>query len=397
MSRSQSFAIFLVVMLLATGLTASLAVSQSVSARSTVVGDEERTLVLVNNSIIQGNYVPPSEPSSPATGPSFMYSNPVTPDIYVWGEGDTIYLLNSTSDRLVGSLQFPYPVVNVAFDSANNITYVPNGHYITMLSPYNTIIGNVSTGVNYSDLLYDPFINEFYAVSPVGGSPFYYDVFALNSSLVPIKFVYRSDLPSQMAYDSYNHLVYVPNAESGTVSVISPNNTVLRNVTVGFLPEPTAVDSASGDVFVANTGEVNISQITPTFAVSSISIYGEADPVGVAFDSSLNVTIASYDGGAGLTGRAEILNGTSQVLGSVPTGVLSASVVYESSSGVVYVANAVSDTISIISLTLHYSSSTQVAWRYAAAAIVLGAADVFLAGMVYVSRRGAGTRSAGEV
>ncbi len=59
--------------------------------------------------------------------------------------------------------------------------------------------------------------------------------------------------PEGVAYDSGKGEIFVANAGSNTVSVISDStNAAVANVTVGNRPAGVAYDSGKGEIFVAN-------------------------------------------------------------------------------------------------------------------------------------------------
>ena len=76
--------------------------------------------------------------------------------------------------------------------------------------------------------------------------------------------------PYDLGYDSAKGEVFVANAYSRSVSVISDsNNQVVTTVTVGSGPLGVAYDSGKGEIFVANSvsGTVSVisgQQLTPS-------------------------------------------------------------------------------------------------------------------------------------
>jgi YVTN family beta-propeller protein len=93
--------------------------------------------------------------------------------------------------------------------------------------------------------------------------------------------------PQGLAYDSGTGEVFVANAGSGTVSVISDaTNAVVATVGVGSYPEGVAYDSGKGEVFVTNfdsSGTASVISDATNAVVATVSVGGE--PQGIAYDS----------------------------------------------------------------------------------------------------------------
>jgi len=71
--------------------------------------------------------------------------------------------------------------------------------------------------------------------------------------------------PIGVAYDSGKDEIFVSNAESNTVSVISDsNNAVVATVSVGAYPYGVAYDSGKNEIFVANYDDSTVSVISDT-------------------------------------------------------------------------------------------------------------------------------------
>src|ERR1039457_1720290 len=74
-----------------------------------------------------------------------------------------------------------------------------------------------------------------------------------NAQTVVVATVTVGSQPYAAAYDSAKGEVFVANALSNTVAVISDSrNAVVSTVTVGSAPGAVAYDSAKGEVFVSN-------------------------------------------------------------------------------------------------------------------------------------------------
>ena len=370
LSGSRKYVVLcLSVLLLFTAVAAYSLAGQLHARKISELSYSENTLFLNNNTLLSGNY--PNAPSFPGlTPPAFLYLSPINNELYITGgKGYPILILNTSTNLLTGSLPTFLGSGSVAFDTRNNITYIPTGSNVTTVSSDNKIIANISMPFSTFMVSYDPFNNEFYATTPMNSTSSYNRVYALNSSLDIIKQVYVSFEPANFAYNSFNHFIYVVNSHSGTVTVISPNDTIVRNVTVGFGPDRIAVDPADGTVYVANMGENNISIITSNFNVSSVAFNSIGSPTSVAYDAAAGVAVVGYYGG-----EMKVLKGNN-VVGTVRFGGMPNSAVYDAHSQSIYVGFPASDTVSIVQLNLSYITKIELPLTAILIFVTLVAAD----------------------
>ncbi len=76
------------------------------------------------------------------------------------------------------------------------------------------------------------------------------------------------DIFHSVAYDPADSRVYVTNAASNTVSVISTStNKVVDTIHVGKSPSSVAYDSADGEVYVTNSDSNTVSVISTTLSI----------------------------------------------------------------------------------------------------------------------------------
>jgi YVTN family beta-propeller protein len=84
-------------------------------------------------------------------------------------------------------------------------------------------------------------------------------------------YVIRCTGPAGVAYDSSNGYVYVANAGSKSVSVISgATNKVIANIAVGSAPDGVVYDPSNGYVYVANSNSSTVSVISTSPQVIKI-------------------------------------------------------------------------------------------------------------------------------
>jgi len=121
-------------------------------------------------------------------------------------------------------------------------------------------------------------------------------------------------------------------------------STLVATIRVGGGPFGVAYDSGNGYVYVANAGTDNVSVISGIAVVATIPIIG-GGPFGVAYDGDNGYVYVTHRGD-----NVSVISGTS-VAAEVPVGRTPFGVGYDSSNGYVYVTNRDSDTVSVISNT----------------------------------------------
>ena len=265
------------------------------------------TLDLINNSLINGNFVNTSNSLYPY-GVAFDSSNGY---VYVTSPNSgNVLVINSSNNQVITSLRDYNCPHEAAFDPSNGNVYVTNYCDFTSNCPNYVTVINGST-------------NKLIATIGAGSEP------------------------HGVAIDTSNGNVYVANYGSDNVSVINGStNKVIANITVGFSPRDAAFDPSNGNVYVSNYGSDNVSVINGSTnkVIANISVGSE--PYGVAFDSSngyLYVIDVNFE-------TVSVINvSTNNVIANISVGLFSKGAAFDSSNGNVYVANSFSGTVSIIS------------------------------------------------
>jgi YVTN family beta-propeller protein len=105
--------------------------------------------------------------------------------------------------------------------------------------------------------------------------------------------------PFGVAYDSATGDVFVTNSGSNDVSVLFGNlSTPIDTIGVGTSPTGVAFDPVNGNVYVANNGSNNVSVINGTTLSVTATINVGSNPLGVAADLDTGeVFVADYGSG----------------------------------------------------------------------------------------------------
>lgn len=186
------------------------------------------------------------------------------------------------------------------------------------------IVGGIPYGLAYDDIMGKVFVAN-------AGSDTVSVISDRNDTVVDT--IHVESAPHGIIYDTTTGKVFVANLLSGTVSVLSDrNDTVVDTVSVGAGPHELVLDPNTGTVFVANRGSGTISAISDksdrvvaTMRVGS-GIFGIAcDPKdGKVFVTTANSTLLA-------------LSESGRVLSSVSAGSYPFAVAYDDTYGTVFV------------------------------------------------------------
>lgn len=307
----------------------------------TSTGHVAYTLDLPNGTLMKGNYLNPL--GSPGVF-GVMYDN-FSHDIYVSDlHSNSMFVVNSTSDTVDGSISAGYNLIRMAYDASNHYVYgaLAQSGQVAILGVGGSVLGKLNTGKTPSGVAYDPSNGNIY-VANQGAN----DVSVISSSsnkvidTVPV-----GSGPITLAYDSVNKNMYVGNSYSSNVSVInSTTNNVTSTINVGTFPDGISVDPQSNMVYVANRNASTVTIVNGSTEKPVTTIPVGKYPSAVAFDSQ-NSYIYVTDFGSNST---TVINTTTNIdIANLKVGVGPQGIVYDPQNNNIYVSNFASTTVSII-------------------------------------------------
>lgn len=251
------------------------------------VNYKEKTLFMSNNTLVNGRVVLSDTESTLIH--QILY-DPVYS--YVVTTNDTsIFVINSTIDKVVKSVQFNYPYIpyhqlppsfgntHIFCDPLNGNIYFLNN----MLNKTQVINGKTLQIQNFTSLskafpfVYDPFNNYFYGASLTN-----FSIAVFNSSLSVVDTIpvpgFAIYLQYDMAYNPLNHDIYALTSSEVNhrffynISVISPENTITATIN-DSIPEDWFITyfPAYSSMFVCNT--TTIEEINSTNHVRILQNY----------------------------------------------------------------------------------------------------------------------------
>jgi YVTN family beta-propeller protein len=254
--------------------------------------------------------------------------------------------------RTIGSQSVGSDPYGIAFDPANNYTYVANANSnnVTILNG-TTVVANVAVGVLPEGAFYDPGNGEVYVSNRNSNS-----VTVLNGTTVAKTYSTAGEFnaPYEMAYDPLTGDVYVANvnAKPGFVTLIAPSGSY-TTVNTGTYPAAALYDPANGYVYIANAasaanGGASVTVLNGTKLVKTVT-GSFSTPIGMAYDPrDGDVYVANSYFSNPSQGSVAILNGTT-VVKTLTVGGSAWDAVFDPVSGWVYVADEYSSQLSILS------------------------------------------------
>ncbi|MCI4327962.1 MAG: YncE family protein, partial [Thermoplasmata archaeon] len=196
-----------------------------------------------------------------------------------------------------------------------------------------------ATGVAW--LAYAPWDHAFYVAAPPSSVD---EILAGSTTVAAVIAVGAA--PFGVAVDDATDQVWVTNTGSNNVTVINgTTQSVVANIPVPSEPLGIAVNPAQARVFVADNGTNQTSVINATSdSVLANTTVGD-EPIGVAFDGATDRMFVSDFGSNEVT----VLNGfTGQGLGNVSVGLKPIGLAVDNATDTVYVANQGSQNVSVI-------------------------------------------------
>ncbi|MCI4323760.1 MAG: PKD domain-containing protein [Thermoplasmata archaeon] len=189
----------------------------------------------------------------------------------------------------------------------------------------------------------------FLVPSALGGPA---NVTALGWMTSPTPTAVGSD-PTELAYDSGKGELWVSDAGSSSVTVISAtNHSVLANVSVQSDPQGVAYDPVLGEVFVADQGTDNVSVINDTNDSLVTTVAVGRSPIGVAYDSALDEIFVANEQTNTYGDVSVLAAANNTVIDTIDTsgsGTYPYAIAYDSGTGQMFVTNWDSTTVTVIS------------------------------------------------
>jgi YVTN family beta-propeller protein len=309
------------------------------------------------------------------TDPEGIAFDPVDQDVYVLNsEVSNITVIDPMNDHIVASVATADGLVyqeavdtnsgNVFAASEGTYSGPPSvrglqGNITVVADATNLPIASIPLNVWPVGLTYDPANGDLIAAD-VGGQDLYVvdPTTGLSVGTVPAGFAWSS------VYDSLTGDLWVLNRGSENITVLNAGLHSIANLTTGSGPTAIAFDSANGDIYVTDdaAGDVWVfNGATKAFA-QTIPVKAFDGLNAILYDPHNQEVYVSDPNGENLT----IINGTSQrTVGSIPTGLGTLSLAFDSTNDTIWAANSGNFTVirdstnrSVASVADTYASGT---------------------------------------
>ena len=287
----------------------------------------EETLVLLNGTIIQGNFANTNSTIRPWA---------VAYDPF----NDYVYVINS-SNSIIAKICVGTNPDSVVYDAFNHDIYVSNfeSENVSVINSTNSVVQSIYLGAEPQSLTYDPSNHFVYSANPGNDN-----ISAINSTTGKVSSISVPSAPYAVSYDPSNGYLYSVDLNSRNTSVINTTSgKIIDNVTVGINPYFLTFDPSNHYIYVSNSVSGTVSVINTSNVVVGTIPVGNL-PFGMAYDNKTEYMYVVNSG----SNNVSVISPSDYVIGSVDVGVTPDSAVYDPSNGYVYVTDFSSSTVTII-------------------------------------------------
>jgi len=224
-----------------------------------------------------------------------------------------------------------------------------------------SVLTNITVGNGPEQMLYDPSNGYIYVANTMSNS-----ISVIDPSIrAAIKTITSLSRPLYMLYDPSNGYIYVVNEGSNSVSVIDTSKeAVIANITVGYAPYFLLYDPSNGYIYVANrnSAQINgqyqllpsVSVISPRIVVANVTLTAQITIPSVLLNSLPLYML--YDPSNGYIYVANTMSNSISVIdpasnsiaATIAVGRLPLYMLYDPSNGYIYVANSLTGTVSVL-------------------------------------------------
>jgi YVTN family beta-propeller protein len=239
------------------------------------------TLVLENNSLVKGNFLP-------LNGAELSTSafDPATGDLYIISTGDNcILVVNATTNTWIGGVALGFSPPSIMYDPEDQELYVPSGpNNLTLFNPTTLAnTGQVTVGPYPGYLVYDIAHHEIYVLDTQPG-----EITVLNASTNANLATWSvGGYPQFAGLDTRHETLLVIDDQEANVSVLNvTTGKVIANVGVGGYPMSLVTDPAVNRAFVRNENNITVIN-TALYQTQGVQISAE-DYDGLALNPGTN-------------------------------------------------------------------------------------------------------------
>ena len=202
---------------------------------------------------------------------------------------NSVVVIDPANSSVVTSIKVGSTPIGLAADTKGRYVYVADfgsGEVSVISTANNSVVANISVGGFPWGITYDP-QNGYVYVSEYNGWMAVIDPLT-ERVIANISIPYGS--PRWAVYDPSNGYVYVVvlNTVGNSIAAVGPNNTVVGDIQLGFLPGGITYDPITGYLYVTgiNTGTVSVI-VTPHMSNISTTTTGQTSATNSATASNI--------------------------------------------------------------------------------------------------------------
>jgi len=277
---------------------------------------------------------------STGASPCALAVNPATNKIYVANENSATVTVIDGATNHTSSVSTGIAPIAIGVNPVSNKIYVANysSNTVTVIDGSNHT-STINVGRHPAGVAVNSATNKIF-VSDSGAN----DVAVIDGATNAVTTVAVGAGPQAIAVNSLTNQIYAADYISGEVSVIDGSTYSVTNVAVGANPNALAVDAVHGQVYAGNAGANSVTVIDGTTLSTSTLAMG-SPPVAIDVDP---ITGKAYFAIFDYRGTLTMLDEATGALTSVPAGMYPMALAVNAVANRIYVANSVSNTVSVI-------------------------------------------------
>jgi YVTN family beta-propeller protein len=297
------------------------------------------TLVLLNDTVLPGNALPPD-----GLSPGALVYDPAKGEVFVLeSNSGSVSVLDDATDRVVATIPVGNSPMGGAYDAGKGEVFVTDagsGNVSVINDTTDSVVATVPVGQEIPDgVAYDAAQGEIFVATT------YADKLTVISDATDriVTTIRVGSHPAGIVYDSGRGEVVVANSGSANVSLVdAATDKVVATVPTGSSPQDVAYDSGRGELFVSNAGSDNLTIVDDTTDAVVASVGVGAEPYGVAYDPPLGEVFVANSG----TDNVSVVNDTHHtVVATVPAGVGDLGAAYDAGRHEVFVSESYENTV----------------------------------------------------
>ena len=288
------------------------------------------------------------------TEPQGIASIPGSPfEMVAESESNELAEVSATTGIPTANISTAPSPYDVAYDSVHDTLWVSDkatGEITPVNLSTGTTLPSVPVGGEPQGVAIDPVSQEVYVA--VLGSGRVFAISLKNNSVAGS--VAIGNGPVSTIYDPLTGDILATESGSGRLAVIDPaNHTVIDQIGLGSTTQPWAAvyDPATHDIYVANNFPNNITIINATTYRTAGSLPAGTGSVAIALDGATGDLLVAESTGPETPGYLSVVDpGMGTLLQEVPVGTDPEGVMYDSSTGSIFVTDRGTNSLSVMGI-----------------------------------------------